>query len=271
MRATRRLAVVALLALALAAAAAAAAGYEESFRDGMAALDQKKWGVAAASLRSAIASNPREGGKQIRVYGTWLLDYLPHYYLGVALYQLGDSDGAAEAWGESRRQGVILATALAADLKRWEEKLPPAPAAAPPPAELPPAAAPPLAPLEPAPPAPETVAVPPVAEDPAAAQAAARERLLPPARLYFEGRYREALAALRGLAWPAGPPGPACLLEAAAAFALYRQSGAEDARYLDEARRPLRSCAALAGGERPDPALFSPAFTRFYEETLARR
>ena len=102
--------VAVVLLLCLVSSPAAAAGYEEPFRDGMAALDQKKWGVAAASFRQAIASNPNEGGRQIRVYGTWLLDYLPHYYLGVALFQLGDADGAAHAWGESRRQGAIRRT-----------------------------------------------------------------------------------------------------------------------------------------------------------------
>lgn len=267
-RPTRALVAAALLSGALSAGVATTAGHEEPFRDGMSALDQKKWAVAAASFRAAIAANPREGGKPIRVYGTWLIDYLPHYYLGVALFQSGDQEGARDAWRESRSQGAVLGTALAPDLERWEQKLPslspPRLAAVEAPAPAVVAAVPePIAPPEPVP----TVESPTADER----RAAAREALLPPARDYFEGRYREALAALRQMAWPAGPPAEACLLESAAAFALYRQSGGGDARYLRDAQRPLRACGALAAGPRPDPALFSPAFTRFFEETVAPR
>jgi hypothetical protein len=266
-----RVLAAALVAVVLMAAAGSAADHEEPFRDGMSALDQKKWAVAAASFRAAIVANPREGGKPIRVYGTWLIDYLPHYYLGVALFQSGDPAGAAEAWRESRSQGVVLTTALAPDLERWEQRLPrPAPRAPEPIAPEPPARPEPL-PLAAAPVA--AAAAPPVPAPPSpeAQRAAARRALLPAARDYSEGRYREAQAALRRLAWPDGPPAEACLLESASAFALYRQSGGADARLLRDAERPLRSCAALAGGGRPDPALFSPAFTRFFEETVASR
>ncbi|MBP1644190.1 MAG: hypothetical protein H6Q03_2859 [Acidobacteria bacterium] len=118
------LALVLALASALAAAPAGAAGAEESFREGMSALDQNKWGVAAAAFRAALAERPAEGGRRVRIYGTWLLDYLPHYYLGVALFQLDDLEGAAAEWRESRRQGAILSTPLVADLERWESRLP---------------------------------------------------------------------------------------------------------------------------------------------------
>jgi hypothetical protein len=345
----RRLAVVlVLLAAAAAPPALAAAGYEEAFRDGMSALDQKKWAVADASFRTAVAANPREGGKQIRVYGTWLLDYLPHYYLGVALYQLGDVEGAAQEWRESRRQGAILSTPLRADLERWEKRLPPEKAAPPATAEAsakpasqnagkqapaatgrtlpkptthaqqpsqgagaavePPshgsaaqlpahlaetgeggapahAAAEPATTTEreasepaqaaPAPATPTRTAPAPASSAPAAATQApqrvdAAQLLLPPARLYFGGRYREALASLRELRWPQSAPARACLLEAAAAYALYRQGGSDDSRYLDQARAALHPCPQLNYRDRPDPRLFSPAFTRWFDDNVPR-
>jgi hypothetical protein len=325
----RALALVHLLALVALPCALSAAGYEEAFRDGMSALDQKKWGVADASFRAAITANPKEGGKQIRVYGTWLLDYLPHYYLGVALYQLGDVEGAAQEWHESRRQGAILSTPLVADLERWEKRLPKEPAAPPAAAKVAEKSA-----TKPAsrsvpkqPPAPEQRSVqspsaavakaepteaggaPPrrehlpetgegavpsrSAEAPAAASRSSTapvpgapevvkapasapptadpgQLLLPPARLYFGGRYREALATLHGLRWPGGTPPRACLLEAAAAYALFRQVGGDDPRYLEQARAALRPCPGMSRRDRPDPNLFSPAFSRWFDDNLPR-
>ncbi len=329
----RALAVVCLLALVALPCALSAAGYEEAFRDGMSALDQKKWAVADASFRAAIAANPKEGGKQIRVYGTWLLDYLPHYYLGVALYQLGDVEGAAQEWRESRRQGAILETPLVADLESWEKRLPKEPAAPPAGAKVAEKPATRTAersvPKSPAAPTPKPVqhpvqnppaavasAVPPEtggaplrpehlpetgegaapsrgADSPAAASAPAAAPdsgkpveaaapaparpkvdpaplLLPPARLYFAGRYREALASLRGQHWPDEPPTRACLLEAAAAYALFRQVGGDEPRYLEQARAALRPCPGISRRDRPDPRLFSPAFTRWFDDNLPR-
>lgn len=309
----RRTAALALAtALALAASPGAASGPEDSFREGMSALDQNKWGVAAAAFRAALAARPEEGGKRVRVYGTWLLDYLPHYYLGVALFQLDDLEGAAAEWRESRRQGAILSTPLVTDLERWESRLPPeardaepgasaaplpAPgarereaAAGPPPASAsaeagpegraparnlvsagnaPPAAA--AAPGEaprsgaeaaPAPAAPASAPPPPPG---------GRDLLLPAARHYFDGRYREALSELGAARWPGRAPARACLLEAASSFALYRQAGAADPRYLERARSALVACPALSVRDRPDPRLFSPAFTRLFEAALAAR
>jgi hypothetical protein len=300
------------LAAALAAAPAGAAGAEDSFREGMSALDQNKWGVAAAAFRAALAERPEEGGRRVRIYGTWLLDYLPHYYLGVALFQLDDLEGAAAEWRESRRQGAILTTPLVADLERWESRLPrelraagreaasvaaqsaapetggasrekaPAPPVAPAPA--PPAASAPAgdgsAP-SPAPgpaPSPEVL---PAAGPPAEAERRApvapttapdgRALLLAAARLYFDGRYRETLSELAAARWPGRAPARACLLESASALALYRQAGAADARYLERARSALSACPAISARDRPDPRLFSPAFTQLFDETLAAR
>ena len=306
------LALVLALSSALAAAPAGAAGAEESFREGMSALDQNKWGVAAAAFRAALAERPAEGGRRVRIYGTWLLDYLPHYYLGVALFQLDDLEGAAAEWRESRRQGAILSTPLVADLERWESRLPreareaerETAAAAAQPAAPETDAAPrervAAAPVTPAP-APSAVTAPagndsagnlvpatapgdlpageaaapasPLAPPPSAPPAAVdgRELLLAAARLYFDGRYRETLSELAAARWPGRAPARACVLEAASALALYRQAGAADARYLERARAALAACPLLSARDRPDPRLFSPAFTHLFDEALAAR
>ncbi|MFN7940723.1 MAG: hypothetical protein U0X73_03945 [Thermoanaerobaculia bacterium] len=291
MRAGRVAAVLALAALLL-AGRAAAAEYEDAFKQGVSALDQKKWGVTVAAMRAAIAANPREGGKRIRVYGTWFLDYLPYYYLGLALAQQGDTAGAAEAWRESLRQGAIQKTALATDLERRMRQLPGAAASSPPPAVEPPAVRPeavetapagtsvaavPKAPAasprtEPAGAPSVAVAAPNVAPANAvpAADPLARQLALA-ARSYFAGRYAEARSRLAALVWSQGPPARACVLEAAAAFAEYREGGERDPDLLGRARTALGRCAGDRGLEAAaDARLFSPPFVRFVANVASR-
>jgi len=115
----RTVAVVGLIGLGLSGVASASEP-EDSFRDGLAALDQKNWTIAIASFRKAISVRAKEGGKPIRISArsTWYVDYLPHYYLGVALSQRGDLEGARQSWAVSIGQGAIQKTAMKEDLVR---------------------------------------------------------------------------------------------------------------------------------------------------------
>jgi len=83
---------------------AAQGDYVEAYKAGLAALEARNWTATAASMRQAIAARPEEDARVLRLgFGR----YLPHYYLGRALFELGDCPGALEAWGESERQGII--------------------------------------------------------------------------------------------------------------------------------------------------------------------
>jgi hypothetical protein len=101
-----------LAAAALVIHAAPASAQDDDFRRGMAARRDKKWAEDAAAMRSAIAMDSKESTRTVRrrvagvsVFGTGD-EYLPHFFLGEALFNLDDCPGALNAWDESDRQGV---------------------------------------------------------------------------------------------------------------------------------------------------------------------
>jgi hypothetical protein len=120
------------------ALAARAAGPEDAYRDGLTAIEKGHWDEAAAHMRAAIAAKPGEGGK-VKLYGMRFEDYLPHYYLGLALFKAGDCAGALEAWKTSESQGAVNKTGKAKDLARDRQECQTRVAQAPPkpPAQVP--------------------------------------------------------------------------------------------------------------------------------------
>ena len=91
--------------------AAYAQQQDDAFKEGLEARDDRKWQEAAAAMRRAIQIDPKETGRKIRRGLGGMLgggtEYLPHYFLGEALYNLGDCVGAVEAWDVSEQQGVV--------------------------------------------------------------------------------------------------------------------------------------------------------------------
>src|SRR5204863_6103870 len=62
-------------------------------------------------MRDAIMVDGKESSKKVNRVGVGKIaiggdEYLPYYYLGDALFNLGDCTGALNAWEESDRQGV---------------------------------------------------------------------------------------------------------------------------------------------------------------------
>ncbi|HEX4954904.1 MAG TPA: hypothetical protein VF017_16055 [Thermoanaerobaculia bacterium] len=103
MNGARRLLAAGLLALI--AATPARADFLDRYKQGLEAIEKKAWGDAATALRAAIAERPEENDRLPKKL--YFKRYLPHFYLGVALAELGDCDGALAAWRESERQGVV--------------------------------------------------------------------------------------------------------------------------------------------------------------------
>jgi hypothetical protein len=68
----------------------------KAYRDGVKAIEKKDWETAKDLMRSAIAERSEERKR-----------YLPHYYLGVALFELGDCESALGEWQESQRQAAL--------------------------------------------------------------------------------------------------------------------------------------------------------------------
>lgn len=97
------------LVVALAAVPSARADFKESYRGGMEAVDDGNWREVARLMRLAAAEQPREMEK-VRLYGMRSDAYLPYYYLGVALYNLNDCEGALAAWRTSEMHAAVQRT-----------------------------------------------------------------------------------------------------------------------------------------------------------------
>jgi hypothetical protein len=90
-----------ILAGFLLVASSAAADYREAYRRGVEAANRESWADAARWMKTALAEQPREGE-------LLLLDekrtepYLPHYYVGLALFHTGNCVAARREWEGSR-------------------------------------------------------------------------------------------------------------------------------------------------------------------------
>src|SRR5215510_15466198 len=101
-------AVTALLAMG-AAALQAQSGFQDAFRDGMAAYEQRRWAEAAKQFQRAVQIKA-ESGENLRLYGVRFENYLPQFFLGRALYELGDLSGAVRAFDASEQAGAVKRT-----------------------------------------------------------------------------------------------------------------------------------------------------------------
>ena len=100
-----------LAPLALLFPSAAMADYKETYKKGIDAAGKKNWPEVARLMREAVAEQSAEG-EQIKLYGMRFETYLPHYYLGLALYQTGDCQGALQEWQTSQKQGAVKGAEL---------------------------------------------------------------------------------------------------------------------------------------------------------------
>jgi len=110
----KRLAIViALLALPL----AAAEPWVDAYNRGVAAVNSSNYKLGASELQKAIAETPGES-IALRTRSA-IITYVPHFWLGIAKYNLGDVDGALREWRTSDEQGAIGRTEYYATMKNW--------------------------------------------------------------------------------------------------------------------------------------------------------
>ncbi|MBV8515872.1 MAG: hypothetical protein JO197_00590 [Acidobacteria bacterium] len=96
---------------------AATDAWWDAYQRGTTAVNARNYRAAADALQQALASNPNEG-INIRT-GNLLVTYVPHFWLGIAKFNLGDPDGALREWRMSEEQGAIAKTEYYARLKDW--------------------------------------------------------------------------------------------------------------------------------------------------------
>jgi tetratricopeptide (TPR) repeat protein len=111
----KRLALVAAFAIAL--PLAAAEPWVDAYNKGVAAVNSSNYKLAASELQKAIAETPSEA-VGLRTRGS-IITYVPHFWLGIAKYNLGDIDGALREFDTSEKQGAIGRTEYYATMKTW--------------------------------------------------------------------------------------------------------------------------------------------------------
>ncbi|HYR26990.1 MAG TPA: hypothetical protein VEU30_00905 [Thermoanaerobaculia bacterium] len=110
----KRLAILLLLATPV----FAAEKWLENYNKGVTAVNGAKYKAGADALAQAIAERPSEG-TSIRSGNQIIAVYTPHFFLGIAKFNLGDVDGALREWKISEEQGAITRTEYYANLKDW--------------------------------------------------------------------------------------------------------------------------------------------------------
>ncbi len=98
---------------------------DEAFKAGLAARDEKtsdrkKWDDVALQMRRAIQADATESARKVRygfggnvvgIFGQGGTEYLPHFFLGEALFNQQDCVGAVDAWSRSEQQGAVRSRA----------------------------------------------------------------------------------------------------------------------------------------------------------------
>src|SRR3954469_20333187 len=112
----KRLAFVAV-AIVLTVPVSAAEKWWEAYDRGVKAVNAKQWQAGSDELLRAIAEEPIEStGVRAR---NQIITYVPHFFLGIARFNLGDVDGAMREWKTSEDQGAIQNTDYYTALKEW--------------------------------------------------------------------------------------------------------------------------------------------------------
>lgn len=106
-----------LLLLVAVPLVAAEDNWYAAYNRGVDAVRGGRYQIGANALQRAIAAMPNEG-VNVR-YGMTLITYVPHFWLGIAKYNLGDIDGSLREFKTSEDQGVVQSTMYFAQLRDW--------------------------------------------------------------------------------------------------------------------------------------------------------
>ncbi|HVR40585.1 MAG TPA: hypothetical protein VMU84_15930 [Thermoanaerobaculia bacterium] len=111
----RRIAIAALAVVLI--AATKPEQWYDAYNRGVTSVNNRSYAVAIDALQKSIAVMPNEtttakGRNEIFVY-------VPHFFLGIAKFNTGDTDGALREWKISEDQGAIARTDYYSKLKDW--------------------------------------------------------------------------------------------------------------------------------------------------------
>ncbi len=108
---------IALIILVFAASASAAEKWWDFYNRGVNAVRAKNYDAAVEALQRSLAEMPNENGAA-RARNE-IIVYVPHFWLGIAKFNLGDADAALREWKISEEQGVVQSTPYYAQLRDW--------------------------------------------------------------------------------------------------------------------------------------------------------
>ncbi len=89
----------------------------EAYDRGVAAARAGNHSVAVLALQAAIAAQPAESAAARGRSESFV--YVPHFWLGIAKFNLGDDEGALKEFKTSEDQGVVQNTRYYSDLREW--------------------------------------------------------------------------------------------------------------------------------------------------------
>ena len=82
---------------------------DEAFKQGLEARGDKKWADVVRHMQNAVRSDGQESTRKVRsgFLGVQGMEYLPHYFLGEAYFNLQDCGGAITEWSVSEQQSAL--------------------------------------------------------------------------------------------------------------------------------------------------------------------
>lgn len=297
---------VAFLLVALVASFAARADYKRTYAEGLDAARAGDWGAVRQKMQEALAEESAPAAK-VRLYGTRFDAYVPQYYLGLAAYKQGNCAEAVANWENPAARPIIagsdtlsgVANAGLADCRTRLAATTPAPRPAPVVPTPTPAPGPgptttgsqgttgtastaqtstaqtgvgtgttsPVRPVPAPTPVPAPPAPVPTPPKPVVTASTAPEALSRALDAYLAGRYTEVAALDPGQFSDNRARYHALLVRAAARYTQSQIQGSSGNAALAAAQGDIRSAKALAPGQQPDAALYSPRFITLYAQT----
>jgi conflict system STAND superfamily ATPase len=97
--------------------------YRDTYKRAIDAKNRRRWVEARKLFEEALSQNSVESTERILISGFGNYEpYVPRYYLGLALSNLGDCQGALENWQQSETNGAVKQTNLYATLRSERAK-----------------------------------------------------------------------------------------------------------------------------------------------------
>jgi hypothetical protein len=97
--------------------------YRDTYKRAIDAKNRRRWAEARTLFEEALSQNSVESNERILISGFGNYEpYVPRYYLGLALSNLGDCQGALQNWQQSETDGAVQKTNLYSNLRSERAK-----------------------------------------------------------------------------------------------------------------------------------------------------